>query len=404
MGEIARLEKPRSPFNPGQPVSPDLFVGRREQVGRMLRSARQVAVGKQQNLFVTGEYGIGKSSLISFVRAGAEEELGIAGFHVLLGGVNTVDEMLIHVVSRIIQQAHTSRVLDRVKGFLGKYIKDVEFFGVHLNLQALRRDAPDLSQDFLPFLRRVWASLGNDYRGMMLCLDDLNGIAREPRFAPMLKSLVDEIAVTRNGLPLLLVLGGVPERRAEMIHCHRPIERVFDIVSLSPLERQEAEQFFVRAFRSANMSVKEGQEAALADWSGGLPKLMHEIGEAVYWQDGDGFVDDRDVASGIIIAADIVGEKYFEPVRHALRSRDYQSILTKLGALARPSLPFRKADLAKGLSETEQRKLNNFLQRMKKLHVISPGDVRGEWVFPNQLVAFYLLMESRRGGQGASSR
>lgn len=400
MGEIASFEKGRSPFNPGQPVSPDLFVGRREQIGRMLRAVGQVALGKQQNIYVTGEYGIGKSSLIAYVRSAAEANHQIAGFHVFLGGVNTIEEMVIHVVSRVIQQAHASNMLDRLKGFLAKYVRDVEFFGVHVNLDALRNDAPELAQDFLPFLRRVWQSLEDAYRGMALYLDDLNGIAKAPRFAPMLKSLVDEIAVSGNGLPLLLVLGGVPERRAEMIQCHQPVERVFDVVSLSPLDPEEAKQFFVRAFRSVNMTVNEGVEVAFAYWSGGLPKLMHEIGEAVYWQDRDGVVDDNDMASGVIIAADIVGEKYFEPVRQAIRSSDYHSILRKLGKLFRPDLRLEKAELAKGLSPGEQKKLNNFLQRMKRLHVLTPGEVRGEWVFPNRLVAFYLLMESSRERKG----
>ncbi len=404
MSEITSFEKGRSPFSPGQPVPPDMFIGRREQVERMLRSAQQVTLGKQQNIFVTGEYGIGKSSLISYVRSKSEEELHVAGFHVFLGGVNTIEEMVVHVVSRVIQQSHASKVYDRVKSFLSKYVKGVEFFGVRLDTRALRDDAAELSHDFLPFLRRVWASLQEEYKGIALYLDDLNGIAREPRFSSMLKSLVDEISVSSgNGLPLLLVLGGVPERRREMIECHRPVERVFDIVRLNPLSDPETEEFFSQAFDSVNMTLKDGVEKEMAKWSGGLPKLMHEIGDAVYWQDHDGVVDMHDTNTGVLAAADIVGEKYFEPVRQALRSRDYRSILGKLGRLARSTLSFRKADLAKGLVDSEKKKLNNFLQRMKKLHALCPGDVRGEWVFPNQLVAFYLFLESTRTGSRPQS-
>jgi hypothetical protein len=52
--------------------------------------------------------------------------------------------------------------------------------------------------------------------------------------------------------------------------------------------------------------------------------------------------------------------------------------------------------LEEKLSESERKKLNNFLRRMKGLHALSPGGIRGEYKFPNRLVRFYLSLESSR--------
>lgn len=395
MGNIVNLEKGQSPFNPGQPVRPEMFVGRQEYINRVLRSVGQVVAGKQENLFVTGEYGIGKSSLVSFVRLLGEQKSNVAGFHVLLGGVTTLEGMVQHIVSRVIQQAHRSGALPKIRGLLGRYIENIELFGVKIDIGALKSDAPKIAQDFLPFLRRLWETLKADYSGFALYLDDLNGITRSPDFAALIKSLVDEIATSGQPFPLLLTLAGVPERRMEILANQPSVKRIFDVVELDPLGDDEVELFFKRAFESVNMSVSADVLWLLVRYSGGLPELMHELGHAVFWEDKDNIVDDRDAIAGLIEAANIVGRKYFQPISHALRSGDYHSILNKLGKL-KADLTFRKIELAEGLNQTERRKLDNFLQRMKRLHALSPGTVRGEWAFPNRLLRVYLRMESQR--------
>lgn len=403
MNAMVNMEKGASPFSPGRPVPLDMFVGRDAQVKRMLRSVSQVVAGKQENLFVTGEYGIGKSSLVAYVRHLAQEQFTVAGFHVFLGGVTTVEDMVQRVVSRVIQQAHRGKVLDKIKDVVGKYVKEIGLFGVKLNTEALRRDLPDISHEFLPFLRELWGRLQEDYKGIALFLDDLNGITKSPEFAALIKSLVDEIATGQTSLPLLLTLSGVPERRTDVLANQPSVERIFDIVELSPLSDEEVASFFKRAFESANMVIQGNALDLMVHYSGGLPKLMHELGDAVFWKAADNDVALRDVMSGVVEAANIVGRKYFEPVRQALRSSDYLSILTKLGSL-KLDLTFRKKDLAKGLNESERRKLNNFLQRMKKLNALHPGEVRGQYAFPNRLIQVYLLLESSRTssrGRGA---
>lgn len=84
--------KGKSPFYPGQPVPIELFVGRTAQIERMMiRGAGQVAVGKPVAMFIQGEYGIGKSSIASYVMLRAEQEYGLFGIYTPLGGVDTLE-------------------------------------------------------------------------------------------------------------------------------------------------------------------------------------------------------------------------------------------------------------------------------------------------------------------------
>jgi hypothetical protein len=66
-------------------------------------------------------------------------------------------------------------------------------------------------------------------------------------------------------------------------------------------------------------------------------------------------------------------------------------------------MTFQKAEIAKELTEAEQKKFNNFLQRMKQLNVIRSGEVKGEYVFNVRMVRLFIWLDSLRK-QGVSRK
>ncbi|MBI5560958.1 MAG: ATP-binding protein [Deltaproteobacteria bacterium] len=393
------ITKGRSPFYPGQPVPPNLFVGRKTEIKRIIRALDQVALGKPQAIFLTGEYGIGKSSLAGFIKYYAEKENHLLGIHVLLGDAETTEEVAIKTVEAVIKsEAYKPTVTEKVRNSLDKYISKQEFFGFKINLEALKTDGPNLSRGYLPFLREILERVkGDGIKGIILILDEINGITGKPKFSHFIKGLVDENALSRNPLPLLLMLCGVEERRRDMIQHHKPIERIFDIVEIEPMDTTEMIDFFTKSFDEVSVRVEESAMKELCRFSAGLPKIMHIIGDAVFWVNKDDVVAGDDAIMGIRDAAEEVGKKFVDQqVYKALRSKDYHSILEKLWKVVDFDSPsFQKNTLEEGLSETEKRKSNNFLQRMKELNVLKSGDVRGEYVFTNRLTAFYMLLKSQ---------
>src|SRR5262249_35429255 len=90
-----------------------------------------------------------------------------------------------------------------------------------------------------------------------------------------------------------------------------------------------------------------------------------------------------------------VGKKYVDQqVYKALRSSDYRSILQKIARMGPDSMSFKKSEIASQLTESEKKKLHNFLQKMKALNVIRSGDVAGEYVFNVRMVRLYIWLES----------
>jgi len=387
--------KGESPFHPGQPVPVDLFVGRRNEIDRINRAAKQVAYGKPQAVYIMGEYGIGKTSLARLIRVMAEAETGLCGFHVMLGEKNTLDGLVMATVEAILQSgAVRQSTSSKIRDFVSMYIGERTLFGMTLRLDKLKKDAPSIQQGFLPFLRSIYQTLSPRSKGLILILDEINGIAGQPEFALFLKRLVDENAVSGAPVPLLLIVCGTQEKYGEIVKHHRPVERIFEIALIEAMTQEERSTFFDKAFQKVNMQVDQEAMNILCDFSGGLPRLMHLLGDAAFWIAEQSVIDKETAISAVAASAEEVGRKFVDQqVYKALRSKDYKNILKKLGRFDF-DLEFKKSAIEKQLNEEEKKKFNTFLQRMKKLNVLVPGKERGEYKFRNRLTRWYFYLNS----------
>jgi len=296
---------------------------------------------------------------------------------------------------------------EAIRNWLARYLGPQRplFGGIALNVSALRADAPNLTNiaHLLQFLSELKARL-RGVRGVFLVLDEINGLTDQPEFARFLKGLVDQNALARPPVPLLLMLCGVEERRRELIRKHQPVGRIFDVIRVEPMTDSEMRDFFSNAFSSVGIQVEDAGMQFMLEYSAGFPKVMHLIGNAAYFQDDDRRIDAHDAASAVLTAAREIGDNYVTPqVLRAIRSEAYRSILAKIGGARPVVVSIRRAEVSKGLTASELKKLNNFLQRMKKLQVLRSGDSPGEYLFNSRMTQLFIWLESaeRLGRPGA---
>jgi hypothetical protein len=397
---MEEITKGMSPFYPGQPVPVELFVGRAQQIERIVtRGVGQVALGKPVSIYVQGEYGIGKSSFARFIQWIAEKEYALHGIYVNVGGAQTLDDLAASILEATIRSgALDPKKSEKFKSWLAKYIGEVTLFGFKINTKALKDDAPNFSSPFgmLSFLSELQERLTDiGIKGIFLILDEINGITSNPLFANFIKGLVDTNALSHKPIPLLLMLCGVEERRREMIQKHQPIERIFDVVDIMPLNEQEMEEFFKRAFDSVQMTVEPEGMWFLTHYSAGFPKIMHLIGDTAYWIDKDNIIDEVDASLAVFTSADDVGKKYVDQqIYGALQSADYRSILDKIGMMSPNNMKFTKEEVSSDLTESEKKKFNNFLRKMVTLKVFRKGDIRSEYIFNNRMVRLYIWLKT----------
>ncbi|UCD84225.1 MAG: ATP-binding protein [Deltaproteobacteria bacterium] len=391
---MAGITSKESPFSPGKPVPVEYFIARFEELERLKRAVKQTLSGRNENIFITGERGIGKSSLGGFIRWLAGKEYDFIGAHCFLGGVRDLETMIRVIFQKLLQEVSDKNIFDNLKNIFGNYITGLTLFGVGVEFTKDRSELRTILDNFLPVIRNINETIKENKKGIILILDDLNGITDIPEFAQFLKSFVDELATSQEFLPLLLILVGLPERREEMIKHQPSVARIFDIVSLSPMNVNESKEFFNNMFGKQDISVTPEALSLMVRLSGGFPMLMHEVGDKVFWLDEDDLIDEDDAKSGIVEAAETVGKKYLDSqVYRALRSDIYRSILRRIGKLTLGTR-FRRKDILEKVPEKEQKTLDNFLRRIKKLGIISETEIWGEYEFINQLYHLYVMIEA----------
>ena len=383
-----------SPFRPGQPAPVEFFVGRNAEIERLRGMVRGSARGRFGIGFVSGERGIGKSSLAAFVRHLAERDNDAVGCHVLLGGVQDLGEMLRRTLDRFLKQSIDRPWHRELVEFFGNRVRKAGLLGVTLELNLQDGDPSSIAHDFVPSMRRLAKEIGEHKSSIFLILDDINGLAGNADFANWLKSAVDEIAVSHQETRLCILVVGLEERRRELIANQPSLARVFEPIDILPWSDEEVTEFYRHSFRAANAEISDENLQQLRLFTGGLPVLAHEIGDAVWRTAHHPSIIDDAVTEGIITAAEVIGRKLLEPqVFNAIRSERYRSILREIAG-EHVRLRFTRSEILQRLAGTDRDALDNFLRRMRKLGALEadPG-VRGGYRFPNYLHALYFYME-----------
>lgn len=387
--------KDRSPFTPGNPVPIDLFVGRRNQIEEILRQVKQVKTGKQENVFLAGERGIGKSSFAKYICSMACKEK-LLSVHVFLGEVTTLDEMVRRTFEEILKASNTQTWYEKISDYFKDKIEQIDLFGLAVSFRPTDDEIRELVNNFPEALKNIADRIKPEKSGLFIVLDDIDSISKTPEFANWYKSFVDKVATHFENYPICITLIGLPEFRDNLSKNQPSLMRIFRVIEIEKLSDTEVTDFFSRAFGKVNIKVENSAMKGMVRYSSGLPTIMHEIGDSVFWQDADGIIRDADAARGVVNAAENVGKKYLDPlVYRAIRSEKYKSILRKIGAEF--VFAFKKKDVMAKLSKEEQGVFDNFLRKMrdKGIIMIDPEAERGSYKFVNEIYPVYFNMESR---------
>ena len=268
-------------------------------------------------------------------------------------------------------------------------------FGVSVELALSNNDLNTISSNFTRSVRQLLKTI-EERTSLLLILDDINGLANSADFAHWLKSIVDEVATSQQQTRLCILLVGLEERRQDLIRNQPSLARVFELVDIAPWSDDEVEQFYQESFASENAVIPAAGLRFLVRYTGGLPVLAHEIGDAVWHTARAQTIAQNEIAHGVVRAAGIIGRKLLEPqIFRAIQSDRYRSILRKMAD--EPSrTTFQRGELVARLTEEERQVLDNFLRRMRSLGALQiDPEVRGGYRFPNRLHALYFWMESQ---------
>ena len=386
---------PDTPFEPGRPVSPSNFKGRRNDCIKIIRYIPGVIKsGIPEHFFITGKRGMGKTSFIQYVSRIAEDNFQMIPIHFNNSDGTTIEELILKLIEKLsieFDKGYWGKKF--VDGYL-KRIQEIKIAGFGFSLENQDKLIQDIKGNFSKLLIEICENFEN--KCIFFIIDDINGLSDNIEFTNWYKSLFESIQFNEYHVPVVFALISYPKEFDNLCLINESFSRIFKLIEIDKLENDEIEDFFRFSFENMNYTFKDDDAlSAMVYYSWGMPLIMQQIGESVLWNILDnGIIDEKIAIRGISDAAIELGNKQIRGKLRKIRSEHYEDILIKLAKHG--AMEFKKSEVIDILNDDEKRVFNSFLQRCKELSIIESigRENSGEYAFVNRLYFAYFLIKS----------
>ena len=300
-----------NPFRPGAGHPPPYLAGRQAERDEFLRLLGQRTI--LENLVLTGLRGAGKTVLLdslkpmairdgwAWVGADVSESTSIGEESM---AIRLCTDLAPLTADLVMAAGHVRR-----PGFSAEP-EEIEYTLGYDALVDHYHRTPGLSLDKIKaVLETAWSALSKerDVRGIIFAYDEAQNLTdRSARDQYPLSLLLDAFqSLQRKGLPLMLVLTGLPTLFPKLVEARTFAERMFRVVFLNRLNRSESEEAIRRPIADTDCPVRlsDRSVARIVDLSGGYPYFIQFICREVY----DAFMKRVDRGrQGAVPAAEIV--------------------------------------------------------------------------------------------------
>lgn len=216
-----------NPFTPKSGIEPKYFVNREEELKTFLRKIEEAKRGEVSHFVINGEWGIGKTSLLKYLKIIAQERNCLAVYFPTREFPSTAkdDEIVLHILQSIARSApfrkKKSKFLTKLKGF------GIQVFGTGISLEfSKKRRAIDAQNLLIDGLSGIWQDIKNKTSLLVVLIDDTQNWKEVTRIFSLVKNVLssDEII---NRTKYLFVLTSTTEGWKQFSLRNHPIGRFF---------------------------------------------------------------------------------------------------------------------------------------------------------------------------------
>ena len=391
-------EFPDSPFEPGHPVSPDKFKGRKKDIIKIIRYLPKVVnKGIPQHFFITGKRGMGKTSFVKYIGNFAEDNYQMGHIYVNNEGSNTLDELIQNLVEKMFKEFNKETWGKKIINSFVDNIDEINIKGVGISLKNKPELVGNIKNNFADFLINTCKEL-KDKKGIFIVIDDINGLSDTLDFANWYKGLFETLYFDEEVIPVSFSLVSYQDKFEKLCNQNPSFARIFNLIEIDHLDDEDIKEFYLDTFCRYNIKFTEDKYLnEMVYYSWGMPLIMQQIGDAVFWNSLDGEIDENNAYSGIINAALELGNKQIKNKLNKIKNPNSLGILYKLGK--NEKMEFKNSEVKVFLSDSEINAFDDFLNEMHDLDIIeSVGkEDNGEYAFVNRLYFVYFLVIANLG-------
>ena len=279
-----------NPFRPGAGHPPPYLAGRHAERQEFLRLLRQTVI--MENMVLTGLRGVGKTVLLDsfkpeairrgwlWVGTDLSESTSVSEETMAIRLCTDLAPVTSGVVVAVDEVRHPGFAMatDTIRRTLG-YRELIEIYS----------NTPGLALDKLKtVLELAWGALSKSQNvpGIVFAYDEAQNLSdQSAKEQYPLSLLLDTFqSLQRKGLPLMLVLTGLPTLFPKLVEARTFAERMFRVVFLQSLNKEESEQAIRRPVEDSQCPVRLSDDSVetIVEQSGGYPYFIQFICREVY--------------------------------------------------------------------------------------------------------------------------
>lgn len=403
-----------NPFVPNGIAFPGMFLGRYNELSDIAQALHQTRNENPQHLLITGERGIGKSSLMNFADLVARGDIEFeTKFNFLtvstdLAGVTLQGGIVRHIARELRTKIAEHEALKaRLKG-VWEFVSKWEILGVSYKGRDELIDPEAALEELVTLLRDISQVPGFD--GILILLDEADIASAEANLGEFVKIATERLA-KRGVLKVMFALAGQAGLLAKLRESHESSVRIFQVLAMEPLETPERLQVIDQGLKLANeknevqTKIEPKAREMLAALSEGYPHFLQQFSHSAFSADRDDIITLEDVSEGTVSengAIAQLGKKYFSEMYFSkIWSDDYRKVLDFM-AQHGDNWSTRKEIIAGcGVAESS---VNNALAALKKREIIIADEARkGYYRLPTRSFATWITVRNEAEGNGLNA-
>ncbi len=380
-----------SPFRPGIRVNTNDFVGHEELIMDMIKRVNPLLEGEVVSYYIVGNRGMGKSSLSYYFSEILEKKFEIIPIHISNEGVSDLNTLIVQIIETLLNEISDKKWSKKILDFFGENVESVGFLNFSFKLKPKSDDyIESLVRHFDKFIKDILDSI-EDSNGLLIIIDDVNGLSENPDFANWFRRIYHELTFKYNNeIPLAFIITSFPENLNQLQVHNESFSRLFNHFDLSYLSMEDVKKFYKNKFSSVEIGINDEVLDLISKYSYGMPLMMQEIGESIYWLcDESKYIDLSLALTGIKEANRRIYSKYLNPI---VIDDNYTYILEIISDNINGDdmTSFDINDFKDNLNNEEKTVLDIFLEIAIGNQVITKINQTNRFKFNNPLYAIYL--------------
>ena len=329
-----------NPFRPGAGHQPPYLAGRRAEQREFARLLGQETI--LENMVLTGLRGVGKTVLLESLKPLAMEKRWLwIGTDLNESASISEDNIAIRLCTDLAPS--TSDIVLSIERFRAPGFtageEAVERTLTYRTLEDIYSRTPGLPLDKIKAVLEIaWAALSgsNVIRGVVFAYDEAQNLAdhSEKEQFPLSLLLDTFQSLQRKGLPLMLVLTGLPTLFPKLVDARTFSERMFRVVFLQSLPDDDSREAILKPIEATKGAIKLSARSVdtVVEMSAGYPYFIQFICREVY----DAFIQRVDKGKKASVPAREIEQKldtdFFAGrwARTTDRQRDLMFVIARL--------------------------------------------------------------------------